>query len=129
MSTESDPIVGNWYQDLDRGDKFEVVALDEDNGTVEIQYSDGDLDEIDLDAWYELTLEPIESPEDWTGHIDVPDREDAGYEELAMEAWADRPRGKSRRLQEAWKNEAEADEYEDDEEEEDPEERPWWEED
>lgn len=129
MSTESEPIVGNWYQDLDRGDKFEVVALDEDNGTVEIQYSDGDLDEIDLDAWHEMTLKSIESPEDWTGPMDMPDQDEASYAGPALEAWTDRPCGKSRRLQEAWEDEAEAEEYEDDWEEEDAEERPWWEED
>ena len=50
MPTESDPIVGNWYEHTDKGQKFEVVSLDEDNGAISIQYFDGDLDEIDLDA-------------------------------------------------------------------------------
>ena len=62
MTTEADPIVGNWYQHLDKGQKFEVVAFDKDEGWVEIQYFDGDVDEIDLDAWYELDIEPIEAP-------------------------------------------------------------------
>ncbi|WP_455198264.1 DUF6763 family protein [Kaarinaea lacus] len=29
MSTEVDPIVGNWYQHLDKGQRFLVVAFDD----------------------------------------------------------------------------------------------------
>ena len=32
MSTEVDPIVGNWYQHLDKGQRFLVVAFDEKEG-------------------------------------------------------------------------------------------------
>lgn len=76
MSYDLDPIVGNWYQHLEKGLDFEVVALDEDNATVEIQYLDGTLDEIGLDDWYELDLEPAEPPEDWSGPVDDEDSED-----------------------------------------------------
>lgn len=65
-----DPIVGNWYQDLETQTEFEVVAFDEDAQTVEIQYFDGEVEELDLDAWYEMVLEPIEPPEDWSGPFD-----------------------------------------------------------
>jgi hypothetical protein len=30
------------------------------------EYFDGDLDEIDLEEWYDLNIKPIEAPEDWT---------------------------------------------------------------
>ena len=59
MPTESAPIVGNWYRHLDKGQKFEVVAIDEDARIVETQHFDGDIEEIDLDDWYELDIEPI----------------------------------------------------------------------
>lgn len=120
MSLDSEPIVGNWYLDQDKDEKFEVVAVDEDNGTVEIQYVDGDLDEIDIDNWYELPLEPAEAPEDWTGSLDGLESEDALYadaEELA------RPRGKSRRKQEAWDDEEDDDGWDQDEDED--EDDPW----
>ena len=32
MPTEADPILGNWYRHLDKGQKFWVVALNEDEG-------------------------------------------------------------------------------------------------
>ncbi|MGH8498869.1 MAG: DUF6763 family protein, partial [Methylococcales bacterium] len=70
MAMDVDPIVGNWYQRLDKGREFEVVAFDEDEGIVEIQHSDGELEDLDIDAWYALELESIESPEDSSAPLD-----------------------------------------------------------
>ena len=66
MATELDPVVGNWYQDMEKLTTFEVVALDEDEGTVEIQYYEGEVEEIDIDDWYEMTLEKASEPDDWS---------------------------------------------------------------
>ena len=76
MSYDLDPVAGNWYQHLDKGLDFEVVAIDEDNATIELQYVDGTLDEISLDEWYEMDLEPAEPPEDWSGPIDDEDADE-----------------------------------------------------
>ena len=80
MPTEADPILGNWYQHLDKGQKFCVVAFNEDEGLIEMQHFDGDLEEIDSDTWYQLDLEPIEEPENWSGPIDVGEIDDLGTE-------------------------------------------------
>jgi Family of unknown function (DUF6763) len=77
MATEADPIVSTWYKHLDKGQKFQVVAVDNDN-LVEIQYFDGDIEEFDLDDWYLMDLEQIESPEDISGALDVSEIEDLG---------------------------------------------------
>ena len=89
MPTEADPILGNWYRHLDKGQKFCVVALNEDEGLVEIQHFDGDLEEIDQDSWYELDLEPIEEPENWSGPVDVSETDDFGTEitDTTAEDW------------------------------------------
>lgn len=81
MPTENDPIIGNWYENREKAQKFEVVALDEDNGLVDIQYFDGDLDEIDLDTWYELDIATTEAPDDWTGPVDDVPKDDLGLSE------------------------------------------------
>ena len=78
MSTEADPIVGNWYQHLDKGQRFKVLAVDEDEGSVDIQHFDGDLEEMDLSDWYQADLEPGEAPENWAGPIDVGEPDDLG---------------------------------------------------
>ena len=78
MSTESDPIISNWYQHLDKGQGFHVVAIDEERGLIELQYFDGNLEEIDLDTWYQMDLEPIEPPENWAGALDISETDDFG---------------------------------------------------
>ena len=89
MPTEADPILENWYQHIDKGQRFRVVALDEDEGVIEIQHFDGDLEEIDVDGWYELDIEPIEPPENWSGPIDVAEIDDFGTEitDTSAEDW------------------------------------------
>ena len=84
MSTELDPIVGNWYRHLDKGQLFCVVAFDEEAGVIELQHFDGDIEEIESPAWYEMTLEPAEAPEDWTGPVDNVERDDLSYTETGM---------------------------------------------
>ena len=59
------PRVGSWYQALDQDLIFEVVAYDEDEQSIEVQYIDGELDEFDDESWAELALEEIDEPEDW----------------------------------------------------------------
>jgi hypothetical protein len=75
--------VGNWYQRPDQ-QKFEVVALDDDEGVVEIQYFDGELDEVEFDAWSQLSVEGISAPEDWTGAYDEFERDDRGFTDLNL---------------------------------------------
>lgn len=88
MSVEHIPKVGNWFKNS-TGERFEVVALDEDDGTVEIQYFDGAVEELDMDSWEELAVEPIEPPEDWSGSMDI-EREDYGVDldQHAGEPWS-----------------------------------------
>jgi Family of unknown function (DUF6763) len=64
---------------------FQVVALDEDAGTVEIQEFDGGLDEIDLDEWRALAVYTAAQPEDWGGPLDDVEPDEFGYTDLAEE--------------------------------------------
>jgi hypothetical protein len=64
------PVVGKWYA-RPGGDSFEVVAFDPDDGTIEIQYFDGTIEEMDIEDWGEESIERAEPPEDWTGSVDV----------------------------------------------------------
>jgi hypothetical protein len=68
--TSPRPAVGAWYQNQE-GDILKVVALDDEEFTVEIQYYDGSIEEYDLDTWEELELLPAEAPEDWAGSLDL----------------------------------------------------------
>ena len=65
-----EPVIGDWYTHRDKGEAFQVVGIDPNSGTIEIQYFDGDLDEYDRDGWLQLPLDPAATPEDWTGPVD-----------------------------------------------------------
>ncbi|HYX73895.1 MAG TPA: DUF6763 family protein [Steroidobacteraceae bacterium] len=75
------PGIGDWYR-LNGGALFEVVALDDDDGTIEIQYFDGTVEEMDIEdweaQWEEGALESAEAPEDWSGSVDVEGNDDEG---------------------------------------------------
>jgi len=64
------PVIGNWYRRVN-GALFEVVAVDEQDATVELQYFDGTIDEIDLESWPSMLLERVRAPEDWSGSVDM----------------------------------------------------------
>ena len=70
MIGEFDPIEGNWYCNLDNEQDFEVVDVNEEVGTVDVRYPDGDVEELDLAEWVGMNLEEIESPENSTGPLD-----------------------------------------------------------
>jgi hypothetical protein len=80
MPTEIDPIVGEWYQHLDKGQRFLVVAFDETEGLIETQHFDGDIEEIPLDVWYQQDLDIAEPPENWAGVLDIGTKDDYGTE-------------------------------------------------
>lgn len=64
------PQIGHWYRRTN-GALFEVVAVDEQDATVELQYFDGTIDEIDLETWPGLLIERVRAPEDWSGSVDM----------------------------------------------------------
>ena len=62
MATETTPIVGYWYKGSE-AQPFEVVAIDDHDETVEIQYADGAVEEFDMESWYSLDLSMISAPD------------------------------------------------------------------
>jgi hypothetical protein len=84
MPIQELPVVSQWYRHLDKGYRFQVVSVDEDSATIEIQHFDGDVEELEFEDWHQLEIEPIEPPEDWTGPMDDIERDDLGYTETGM---------------------------------------------
>jgi len=77
------PGIGEWYR-LRGGELLEVVAYDAADGTIEVQYFDGTVEEFDIDDWRAQratgAIEEGEAPEEWSGSVDV-EPED-GYSEM-----------------------------------------------
>ena len=67
MAREFEPVVGQWYENIDENESFRVLSVDEDAELIEIEYLDGDIEELDIETWHELDLEPTNEPEGWSG--------------------------------------------------------------
>ena len=81
MGRDYDPVQGQWYEDLEEKEIFQVLSVDPDEELVEIQYENGDIEEIDLDTWHELDLERTQEPEGWSSDADDEDDDDDLEEE------------------------------------------------
>ncbi|MFI4867726.1 MAG: DUF6763 family protein [Steroidobacterales bacterium] len=90
MAREYEPVAGQWYENIDENESFRVLSVDEDAELVELEYLDGDLEEIDLETWHELDLEKIDEPEGWAGSDEDEDEEEEEEEDDDLdETWDD----------------------------------------
>lgn len=79
--------IGHWFTKED-GQAFEIVAIDEKNGTIEIQHFDGAIEEVEAASLLEERWKAIAAPEDWSGSLDL-ERQDYGVDtgELYAHEW------------------------------------------
>ena len=94
MSEVGNPKVGQWYARQDTGQTFWVTDYDSRSGNIEIQMSDGDLDELDEEAWESLPLDLTEPSPGWTDPL-------ADEEATTTELAADSPRESNESWQDA----------------------------
>jgi hypothetical protein len=72
---------------------FEVVAVDDGDETIEIQYFDGTVTEMDFDSWneqlFDRMLDAADAPEDWSGAVDVEAADlDREFEDTMRTGWS-----------------------------------------
>src|SRR6202043_1487216 len=65
VSRDYEPVPSQWYENLEEEESFRVLSVDEDSELIEIEYLDGDIEELDVEAWHEMDLERIAEPEGW----------------------------------------------------------------
>ena len=85
MDAVATPQAGDWYRRLDKGEPFQVISVDEESGSVEIQSFDGELDSIEAEEWTQLELAPAVGPEDWTGALDGIEPDDVTQDDLSSD--------------------------------------------
>jgi hypothetical protein len=81
VAREYEPTAGQWYENVEENENFRVLSVDEDSELVEIEYLDGDIEEIDMETWHEMDLEKIDQPEGWAGGADEDEDDDEAEEE------------------------------------------------
>jgi hypothetical protein len=90
VAREYEPVKGQWYENIDENDSFRVLSVDEDSELIEVEYLDGDIEELDLDTWQELDLEKIDEPEGWSAADDEDEEEEEKKEKDELdETWDD----------------------------------------
>src|SRR5246500_2663026 len=81
VSRDYEPVPGQWYENLEEEEQFRVLTVDEDSELVEIEYLDGDIEELDVEAWHEMDLERIDEPEGWSDDDEEAEDEDEEWDE------------------------------------------------
>lgn len=81
MSYAQQPEVGAWYRRADRPQPFQVLAVDAQTHSVELEYFDGTIDEWPLAHWHDLEIEACEAPVDLRGAFDTLEPDGLGGED------------------------------------------------
>lgn len=74
------PQIGSWYEDRTLATVFEVVAIDDHAGTIELQYENGDIDELEIDEWRTGAFTVAAPPDDTLGIFGLEDDDNWAYE-------------------------------------------------
>jgi hypothetical protein len=75
VSRDFEPQAGQWYEDLETEETFQVLSVDPDEELIRIQWPDREIQEIDLDQWNEMDLELAAAPEGWVDDVEEDDEE------------------------------------------------------
>jgi hypothetical protein len=81
VSRDYEPVPGQWYENLEDEESFRVLTVDEDSELVEIEYLDGEIEEIDLETWHEMDLDQTDEPEGWAESEEDDDDEEEEEED------------------------------------------------
>lgn len=74
-----EPQVARWY-DTDNEERFKILSIDREEDLIEVQYFDGDIEELTFSEWEDMVsehkLEEVEAPEGWDDDEEEEDEED-----------------------------------------------------
>jgi hypothetical protein len=87
VSRDYEPQAGQWYEDLETEETFQVLAVDPDEELIRLQWPDREIQEIDLDQWNEMDLELTVAPEGWVDDVEEDDEDEEDDLELEDEDW------------------------------------------
>ena len=85
------PELNHWYQDVEEDTLFEVVAIDEQDDCIEVQYVNGEIGEFDFEIWGQMIILTAQPPEDWRAPYEIADGNDAndGTAAFSVSNWDD----------------------------------------
>ena len=83
MSGQVSAEISHWYRPTESQNLFEVVNIDFEEQSIEIQYFDGSVEDIGFSVWKALIPVEIAPPEDWTGAYEF-ERADPAFNAYAV---------------------------------------------
>ena len=110
MSRDYEPVPGQWYENLEDEESFRVLKVDEDSELIQIEHLDGEIEEIDLETWHEMDLDPTDEPEGWS-EPDEDEDEDDDWDEDEDEDEDEDDDDDDDEDEDDWDDDAEHDEY------------------
>lgn len=78
LATITDPVIDQWYKDVKNNLVFKVAVIKESDGSIEMQYHNGNIGEFDNGIWYNSNFDFIEPSEDWNASFYNLDLDDLG---------------------------------------------------
>lgn len=77
------PSIGTWYDCDNFSEVFEVVAMDEDLDSIDVQFFSGEIEEFDKTYWHSLVhLSEIPQPEDMSGAYELNPEDQPEYTDV-----------------------------------------------
>jgi len=87
MAAEDDgvkPVIGDWYMDIHNHDRFKILGIED--GDIEVQYFDGDIDSFEAADWQKRLFTRTDEPEDPAGALEPLEDGDGGFDEESYDA-------------------------------------------
>jgi hypothetical protein len=69
------PTIGQWFQDIPINRLFEIIGQDQYCATLDIRYEDGEIDQIDLECWAQMSVVLANPPQDWRSLFELSDEQ------------------------------------------------------
>ncbi|WP_144395015.1 DUF6763 family protein [Pleionea sediminis] len=76
--------IGHWYRINFTLEPVEVIGLDDNEQTIELQHYEGEIESLDVNDWESLTPIEVDAPDDWSGAYEV-ERQDVHPDILFVE--------------------------------------------
>ncbi len=71
MSGQVSAEISHWYRPINQDSLFEVVSIDYDRQKIEIEFFDGDIEEIGFNGWKVSAPIEVQPPEQWLDSSDL----------------------------------------------------------
>jgi hypothetical protein len=111
VSRDYDPVPGQWYEDLETSEVFQVVSLDPDNEVLRIHWLEGETEALDLEDWTAMDVEPTQAPEGWVDE----ENDDLEEDDKAEKKAAKKEEEEDDEDEDDWDDDDEDEDWDDDE--------------